>query len=123
MPQPREPVRGVNSEPDTGWPWHLTEYEVAYVQAFNARPVRGESWAGSDDEERRLEQEADGIRAHMAAVPRPPHRVRRNWPWVTGAAVLLLVAAAGIVGGALLTVDAHNLNSDTAIIEEHMSHG
>ncbi|WP_417564348.1 hypothetical protein [Microbacterium sp.] len=93
------------------------------MQAFNARPVRGGSWAGSDDDERRLEQEADGIRAHQAAAPRPPLRVRWNWPWVTGAAALLLVAATGVVGGVLLTVDAHHLNSGTAIIEEHVSNG
>lgn len=96
-------VRGQNPVPEDGWTWYLTDYEIEYIRAYNVRPPRTESWSGTAEAEYRLEQEADGVR--QARQPRNPswrqwgrRRVRRSWPWVTLAA--LLVACSVTLGAA-----------------------
>ncbi len=75
-PQTITVQRGENPRPDTGWPWILTPYEIAYIQAFNSRPVRGGDWAGSERDEVRLDDEATGIRAQAAPAKGKPKRAR-----------------------------------------------
>lgn len=120
-PNALSPVRGVNPEPVTGWPWHLTEYEVAYVQEFNVRPPRSATWSGTGEDERRLEQEADGIRTRH--ISSHSSRVRRNWPWVTAATVMILLAVSSAAAGIALISDTQDLHHRTELIEEYMSNG
>lgn len=55
------PIRGCNPEPDTGWPWCLTEYEIQYILAFGVRPRRNNTWVSNERDERSLDQEAQSL--------------------------------------------------------------
>ncbi len=94
----RTPTRGVNPPPDNGWSWHLTEYEVAYIEAFNVRPVRDKTWILSPENEARLDQEADGVRRFKTKKSKPviPWRGRTasiRWPWILAIVIALAVAS------------------------------
>jgi hypothetical protein len=87
----------------------LTPYEIAYIHAFNSRPVRGGDWAGAERDEVRLDDEATGIRALVAPAMRKPKLARGAQPsrrenfaarqttvpvWVALTVSFVLVAAA-----------------------------
>jgi hypothetical protein len=94
------PIRGVNRQPAPGWPWHLTDYEISYVERFNVRPLRDESWAIDAHTELRLDQEADGVRsaAGRQLLGKPPReswlraRAKRRWPWILATSLVAVVA-------------------------------
>lgn len=113
------PIRGHNPEPEIGWPWCLTEYEIAYVRLFNARPIRGANWDGSPEDEVRLDQEADGIRLDRRA--HSPRRIIRRWPWMAATAFSLAIALAGAAVGTLLIHDSQRLNDETQRVTEQLT--
>lgn len=114
------PVRGWNPEPPGGWPWCLSDYEVAYVGQFGVRPRRGENWRGSPRDEQSLDDEATELHRRTTSTPAPvtapPRRVRRTWPWVTVNIILGAMIAAGITAGTLLTVDTTSINQQTTTL-------
>jgi hypothetical protein len=91
--RPAPAHRGQNPEPEGGWGWSLSAYEIAYVQEFNARPPRAE-WFGSERDEARLDDEAQGIR--LAAADRSRRSLRRSLVLIVGGA---LVACGLVTGG------------------------
>ena len=111
-----EPFRGANPEPAEGWSWYLTPYELAYVERFNARPVREGSWVGSEAAELRLEQEAEGVRS-LAPVPKRPRWTQRparpRWLWIL-ATVAVFTVSAGLLGfGVMNMLHAQQIKADT----------
>ena len=114
------PARGVNPEPDAGWSWMLTEYEIAYVQEFNSRPPRLTGWAGSERDEMRLDDEATGVRGMR--------KTKRASRGVNGAIAILtlsliLAATAGTTFVAVMnTLNAEKIRVATVSIEEQI-HG
>jgi len=84
-----QPIRGENPEPLGGWPWHLTDYEIEYICAYNSRPVRT-GWPADEKTERRLDDEAAGVRLTR------PKKARRalHRAWLTMPAALLAGAIA-----------------------------
>jgi hypothetical protein len=107
------PVRGNNPKPSSGWPWSLTDYEVAYITAFNARPVREDGWAGDTSAEVRLDQEAEGVRRTISTPKASWWRlpVGRRWPWITAWLVLLAAAVVFTTLATLQMVDAGKLQA------------
>lgn len=91
------PERGQNPEPEGGWPWSLTDYELAYIREFNARPVR-EGWTGTDRDEDRLDDEAEGIRANRPAAAREHRTIRRSVVLSVSGALLAVALASGGLG-------------------------
>lgn len=88
-----EVVRGQNPEPEEGWSWALSEYEVQYVREFNARPPRNSVWSADTASEIRLEREAEGVRE----VFRGHKKRKRRWPLVPVVFVIgLLTIGTGV---------------------------
>jgi hypothetical protein len=79
--------RGSNPQPPAGWPWNLTDYEIEYVRRFNARPPR-EGWECTDRDERRLDDEADGVRQQPMMKPKR-ERGRVHVAWLAVPLVIL----------------------------------
>ena len=114
------PVRGTNPEPDGGWTWALTEHEIAYVQEFNSRPPRQDNWAGSERDEMRLDDEADGIR-RLRKTNRSPRGVNGLAAGLT--LIVIVLATAGITFVAVMnTVNAEKIRVATISLEEQI-HG
>jgi hypothetical protein len=91
-------VRGANPRPESGWPWHLTPYEVEYVRSFNVRPMRDDSWDDSGKTGEHLDQEAEGVpRAQRGSgsklLARRPASRRRTSIWAIVTVLLVLLAA------------------------------
>ncbi|GAA1214989.1 hypothetical protein [Rhodoglobus aureus] len=102
--------RGQNPEPEDGWAWSLSDYEIAYVREFNARPPR-DGWIGSERDEARLDDEANGIRA--GAANRPRRLVRRSLVLVVGGVLVVCGLVAGGLGIVNLLTGL-NTQADTA---------
>lgn len=111
----RSITRGVNPVPTGGWPWHLTDYEVGYIREFGVRPVR-EGWAGTPEENHRLDQEAYG--AQVNAATRAPQRRRyRLWVWVFVTSAIVAVGAVATTFAIINLSTAADLNRSTSHIE------
>lgn len=96
-------MRGQNPEPLEGWPWSLTEYEVAYIAAFRVRPSRAGSWSRDPHGEALLDQESAGVLSQVAA---PKQGTRRGMPAVVFfpvAGALLVFALAAGLGSVLIS--------------------
>jgi len=126
---PLQLVRGENLEPDSGWPWYLTTYEIEYVRAFNVRPPRAGSWVSTPDAEQRLEQEAEGVRRTRDQAGAPTKqswsrkRVRFAWPWIVLACFSLVATAICTAFAISESVSANALDHKTSHIKEEMSGG
>jgi hypothetical protein len=114
------PVRGKNPEPETGWSWVLTDYEVAYVREFNARPPRLENWAGSERDETRLDDEAAGIRQPGKKLRPPQTRVSVSL-FITTVSVILIAATAATVLAATNTMNAESFRRIAISLEEQIN--
>lgn len=101
------PIRGINPIPVEGWSWFLTADEVAYVQAFNVRPLRDASWIGGLEDEARLDLEADGIRSRPndLQIRTPKGFVRRPRVWFTAYAVITAAFVVCLVLGVFGLMD------------------
>lgn len=107
-----ETVRGVNPEPEGGWPWHLTPYEVSYVETFRVRPVREGTWENAPEKNARLDAEAEGVLAVISAgrqsiaapepsvvLPQPaqqPARMRARTFTIAVVSLAIVAIAAGV---------------------------
>ncbi|GAA2007711.1 hypothetical protein [Microbacterium ulmi] len=117
-------VRGENPEPDDGWPWYLTDYEIAYIREWNVRPPRSGSWVATKDAEHRLETEADGVRQRRGVVTSEPwgrRRVGHPWAWFVASAVLVLVGVVAGTGAVLTLQEQHALSQRTDEIRNEIS--
>ena len=102
-----KPIRGENPVPGDGWPWSLTDYEVAYVQEFNSRPARP-GWDGVERDEARLDDEAAGIRLEKSRRPRLT--VRRSLVLVLSLALMLTGFAFAALGAQQFVTGQETLN-------------
>ena len=113
-------IRGENPEPPDGWSWSLTDYEIEYVRQFNVRPPRIGGWKPDDASEKRLDDEADGIRGRYQVQPKS----RRTWLLSPVALVtsVVLAGAAGLVTLAILThSEALRLAGEATQVEEQIN--
>jgi len=119
-------VRGSNPAPDGGWPWFLTDYEIAYIQEWNVRPPRGDGWGSTPEAEHRLETEAEGIRSRRrtaAEVRWGKRRVRHSRPWITISALLLVCAVGAGVLGLQTYQQMRTVEQQTASLEQDATNG
>ncbi|WP_022881841.1 hypothetical protein [Gryllotalpicola ginsengisoli] len=117
-------VRGENPEPESGWSWYLTDYEIAYIREFNVRPPRGGAWQATPEAEYRLETEAEGIRQKTFVTAKTPwrkQRVRRSWPWVTIAVTLTTGSLALGALGCLEYQKVESIDHQTSLIKQKLS--
>ena len=120
MPTNDHPVRGVNPEPIEGWPWCLTDYEIAYIKEFRVRPVREGTWAGRPEQEALLNAEAEGV---VSGPPVAQPRTRRDIPrsvFFPVVGVVLLVCIASIVATLLARDQLSLLESRSAEIADEL---
>lgn len=113
------PVRGVNPEPSGGWPWCLTEYEVAYVREYQVRPMREGSWVGNPEKDRRLDDEAAGVLLNSNTVRNAPSGMPASVFASIAAALALLVIGAGLAA-VWIQGQTDTLNERSAEISEEL---
>ena len=109
-------TRGVNPVPPGGWPWHPTDYEVACIREFEARPV-SEGWSGMPEENYRSDREM--YDAHLnAPVWVPQRRQYRLWLWALVTLAVVAVGAGAATFGIINLHTAASVNESTSNIED-----
>lgn len=112
------PVRGVNPEPSGGWPWCLTDYEIAYIAEYRVRPVREGSWAGNPEQEALLKEEAAGALNQASARRRPSRAGMPALVFVPIAGLLVLLTMGMVLATFWVRGQIADLDSRLGVISE-----